>query len=241
MISKLFRSRREIKAIEEKNELEMEIESLKNKIRKMESIIRCKNSLNIDKEKEEKQNEEWKCMEEKLKKYYKENNELRDFLKQNEKIIPRIYLNYNFFMPIEKYFPESRFMEAVEKLKNTGNEYLQNLNENTIEGLSVDRNLKLELKNKLNRFQNLEVNWEIKTYLIKGEKTTRIFTKYRKFINILLNENKEFMGDLLEYNFNKLIDKGYSVGEIDDLKEIYHNYILKFRIEINGKNEEKEE
>ena len=47
----------------------------------------------------------------------------------------------------------------------------------------------------------------------------------------MLSENREFISNLDEYNFDALINKGYSLEEIKELKEIYQNYTLKYRIE----------
>lgn len=87
------------------------------------------------------------------------------------------------------------------------------------------------MKYKLQKFQNLEINWEIKTYLLNGEKISKIYMKYRKFTNILLNENIEFMSQLENYNFDKLINQGFLIDDILKLKEIFLEYKSKYKIE----------
>ena len=44
-----------------------------------------------------------------------------------------------------------------------------------IEYLSVEDSLKLELRRTFEKFQRLEINWEIKTQLLKGEKLSKIY------------------------------------------------------------------
>lgn len=231
MLKKLFISKRESELILEKEMFEIEIEKLKSEIKKKDDFLKCKNSLFIKQEEGKKQEENWQEIEEKLKKYYKENNELRESFKQSDKIISRTYLKFSYLIPIEKYLYEARFKKLVEILKNKGNRYIQHLNEYVIEYLSIEDNLKSDLKRKFEKFKNLEINWEMKTHLLKGEKLSKVYSKYRKFINIMLSENKEFISELEGYNFEDLVNKGYSLDEVEELKQIYQDYILACRIE----------
>ena len=231
MLKKLFKSKRESELILEKELLEIEIEKLKNEIRKKDGFLKCKNSLFIEKDNEKKQEKNWQEIEEQLKKYYTENKELREIIKESEKVISILHLKFNYLIQIEKYLYEARFKELVEILKKKENKFVQDLNEYVIERLSVEDSLKLELKRKFEKFQKLEINWEIKTQLLKGEKLSKIYSKHRKFINIMTNENKEFISDLDEYKFDILVDKSFSLDEIEELKRIYQDYMLKYRIE----------
>lgn len=231
MLGKLFRSKREVELRLEKEILKIEIEKLKNEIRKKDGFLKCKNSLFIEKDNEKKQEKNWEEIEEQLKKYYTENNELRGAIKKSEKIISISHLRFNYLIQIERYLYEARFKELAEILKNKGYKFVQNLNEYVIEHLSIEDTLKLELKKKFERFQKLEIAWEIKTQLLKGEKLSKIYSKHRKFINLMINENKEFISDLDEYNFDILVNKGFSLDDVEELKRIYQDYIAKYRVE----------
>lgn len=230
MLKKLFKSKRESELILEKELLDIEVEKLKNEIRKKDGFLKCKNSLFIEKDNEKKKERNWQEIEEQLKKYYTENNELREIIKKSEKIVSVSCLKFNYLIQIEKYLYEARFKELGEILKKKGYKFVQNLNEYVIEYLSIEDILKLELKKKFEKFQKLEINWEIKTQLLKGEKLSKVYSKHRKFINIILSENKEFISDLDGYNFDIIANKGFSLDEIEELKRIYQDYIAKYRI-----------
>lgn len=230
MLRKLFKSKKEAELILEKELLEIEIEKLRNEIRKKDGFLKCKNILFMEKDNEKKQEKNWQEIEEQLKKYYTENNELREIIKKSEKVISITHLKFNYLIQIEKYLYESRFKELVEILKKKGYKFMQDLNEYVIENLLIEDTLKLELGRKFKKFQRLEINWEIKTQLLKGEKVSKIYSKHRKFVNIMGNENKEFISDLEKYDFYILAKKGFSLDEIEELKKIYQNYILKYRV-----------
>ena len=231
MLKKLFKSKKESQLLLKKELFEIEIEKLKNEIRKKDCFLKCKNSLFTETENKKKQEKNWQEIEEQLKKYHKENNDLRDSLKEIERILPILPLKFNYLIPIEKYLYEVKFKEVVEILRNKGNKFVQNLNEYIVDNLSIEDEIKIYLKNKIKKFENLEINWNLKTHLLKGEKLSKIYSKHRKFTNMMLSENREFISNLDEYNFDALINKGYSLEEIKELKEIYQNYTLKYRIE----------
>lgn len=231
MLGKLFKSKKESELMLKNEMLEIEIEKLKNEIRKKNGFLKCKNSLFIEKDNEKKQEKNWQEIEEQLKKYYTENNELREVIKKSEKVISISHLKFNYLIQIEKYLYETRFKELVEILKKKGHKFIQDLNEYVVENLSIEDTLELELKKKFEKFQKLEINWEIKTQLLKGEKLSKIYFKHRKFTNIMINENKEFVSDLDRYNFDILANKGFTLDEIEELKKNYQDYISKYRIE----------
>ncbi|MEG0514172.1 MAG: hypothetical protein RR523_00935 [Cetobacterium sp.] len=231
MLRKLFKSKKESELMLKNEMLEIEIKKLKNEIRKKDGFLKCKNSLFIEKDNEKKQEKNWREIEAKLKKYYTENNELRGAIKKSEKIISISHLRFNYLIQIERYLYEARFKELAEILKNKGHKFVQSLNEYAIEHLSIEDTLKLELKKKFERFQKLEINWEIKTQLLKGEKLSKVYSKHRKFTNLMISENKEFISDLDGYNFDILVNKGFSLDEIEELKRIHQDYISKYRVE----------
>ncbi|MGL5754948.1 MAG: hypothetical protein ACRCYC_06440 [Paraclostridium sp.] len=230
MLEKLFKSKKKSALRIEKELLEIEIEKLRDEIRKKDGFLKCKNSLFIKKDNEKKQETNWQEIENQLKKYYKENNELREVIKESEKIISISYLKFNYLIQIEKYLYEAKFKELVEILKRKGNKFVQDLSESVIEHLSVEDSLKLELEIKFKKFQRLEINWEIKTQLLKGEKLSKIYSKHRKFKNTMVCENKEFISDLEKYDFDILVSKGFSLYEVEELKKICQDYISKYKV-----------
>ena len=121
----------------------------------------------IETENKKKQEKNWQEIEEQLKKYHKENNNLRDSLKEIERVLPILPLKFNYLIPIEKYLYEVKFKEVVEILRNKGNKFVQNLNEYIVDNLSIEDEIKIYLKNKIKKFENLEINWNLKTHLLQ--------------------------------------------------------------------------
>lgn len=231
-----FKSKREKELLEEQKSLEEVKELLEKELRKAEIRFKCENDLIINKEVQLK-NQNWEEFDKKLKKYHYENNQLKSELKEVEKIVPIFSLNYNYLVKLEKYFIEPKFKHMIATLKLKGIKYVQDLNEITIEQLFIEEEIKIEGKKKYNKFVNFEIPWKIKTYLVKGEKLTKLYVKNRKFINRLSEINIEYVSDLENYNFDNLKEI-YTKEEIEELKKIYMSYLEEQRVNTLSEREE---
>lgn len=226
MLTKLFKSKRTIQLIAEKEMLKNEIEKLKREIRKLDGLLKCKSDIFLKKDEGRR---DWYEMEEKLKSYYKENGILKEQLKERDKILPNLSSKYNYLIPIERYLSGVKLKGVVEILKNIGIEYVQDLDIKLIESLDLEDKVRLNLKNRIEKFHRLEVDWEIKTYLLKGEKIKKIYLKHRRFKDRTSSENLEFMSDLEGYDFESLNSERYLLKEIETIKDLYQNYMKKHK------------
>ena len=75
------------------------------------------------------------------------------------------------------------------------------------------------------------MSWDIVTQLNKGERISKIYSKNRKFINILGEEYIEFMDDLKNYNFDNLVDSGFSAEQIKEFRDKRDEYYLDKRVQ----------
>lgn len=232
MFKNLFKSKNEVELLKESERLKLQVEKLEEELRKKNIFLKCKNTLINDKEIFLKHEKNWNDIEEQLKKFHSENKELKEILKDVEKFISLKTLNYNYLVPIEKYFTENRFKEVISILKKENKNYIQNIDFLTIDQLDVDNTLKENIVKKYNNFISKDIPWDVKTHLIKGEKISKLYQKHRKFLNILTNDNIEYVCDLENFNFNNLSESGYSEDEILTLKTLYDEYIEEYRIKI---------
>lgn len=209
MFTKLFKSKKVIQLTIEKEMLQKEIEKLKNQVRKQNGFLKCKNNILLEED--------------------EKRRELHE-IKENNKIYFNLNSQNNYLIPIEKYLSEVRLKKIVSMLKSIDIEYVQELDINLINNLNLEDKIKSILKNKIEKFDKLEIDWETKTYLFKGEKIKKIYSKHRKFKNKILNENLEFMSDLEKYNFENLSNDGYLLEEIENIKKTYKSYMKKHKI-----------
>ncbi|MGL4539194.1 MAG: hypothetical protein ACRDDH_19285 [Cetobacterium sp.] len=230
MISSLFKSKKVVEAEKDQKILEKEIKRLSLEIVKKDGFLKCKNDLFISKEKAGKKVYDWEKMGDELKKYHEENLVLKKELEKINEILSINCIENHYLIKIEKFLSEARFIEIVNNLKLNGVMYVQCLNNYIIENLVEDEKLKNEIIKRYENFLNGIMNWELKTNLLKGEKITKIYSKYRKVVNILNEKTICYMDELNYDILNRLVESGYSQEEIEVLKDIYDDYEKKYLV-----------
>ncbi|MBM6822012.1 hypothetical protein [Fusobacterium mortiferum] len=128
---------------------------------------------------------------------------------------------------IEKFFSASRFKELANAIIDKGIIYLQDLTLETFDLLSQDIKNITEGKNRFQKYLMKEfIEWEVVTYLNKGERVSKVYNKSRKLTNIFSENDIEFMEDLVKFNFSNLIDFGFKDEQINEFilkrDEYYH-------------------
>ncbi len=230
MISSLFKSKKVVEAEKDQKIMEKEIKRLSLEIVKKDGFLKCKNDLFISKEKAGKKVYDWEKMGDELKKYHEENIALKKELEKINKILSIDCVENHYLIKIEKFLSEIRFSESVNNLKLNGVLYVQCLNDYIIESLVENEKLRSEILKRYKNFLNGIMNWELKTNLLKGEKITKIYSKYRKVINILNEKTICYMDELNHDILDRLVESGYSQEEIKTLKDIYDDYEKKYLV-----------
>lgn len=228
MFGNIFKSKKVKELIEKKEILLEKIERVQNEIRKKDALLKCKNDLINKKEFLDKKesNENWSEMEEALKKFHSENLELRKNIREKGSFLDLSFLKYTYLVPLEKMFPEIRFKNFI----STMNMSIQEFSVEYLESLDIEEKIKKEIENRVLKYHNDIMSWEVKTYLIKGEKLSKLYQKTRKLVNIFSDNYLEYVGDLHNFNFYSLKKYGYKEKEIEEFKKVYLEYLEKNRI-----------
>lgn len=154
-----------------------------------------------------------------IEKNIKDTKEENDRLKQviDEYNLSSKKEKYYYKVDIEKFYSAARFKELANTIVNNGIVYLQDLTLEFFDTLSQDiKNLE-EGKIRFQKFLTKEfIEWEVVTYLNKGERVSKLYSKSRKLVNIFVENDIEFMEDLINFDFSKLVDLGFKDSQIEE-------------------------
>ena len=154
-----------------------------------------------------------------IEKNIKDTKEENDRLKQviDEYNLSSKKEKYYYKVDIEKIYSAARFKELANTIVNNGIVYLQDLTLEFFDTLSQDiKNLE-EGKIRFQKFLTKEfIEWEVVTYLNKGERVSKLYSKSRKLVNIFIENDIEFMEDLINFDFSKLVDLGFKDSQIEE-------------------------
>lgn len=219
---KLFNNKN-IKELEKINlTLSEKLQNLQKELEEKEVLISNYSSLqskpNTDYSKQ------WQLMEKNLRNLQEENRMLKEnFIKLN-RIIPKQQWQYSFLVDLHYFYSANKFVSIREKLLESGVKYLQEINEEMFSTLLKEDRYVQEGLQKFLDYKRGIIDWDVKTFLMKGDKVTKIYQKSRKFLNILSEQNIEFMVDLESFDFQSLNEFGFSQEDIDAFKQKYESY-----------------
>ncbi|MGL5663751.1 MAG: hypothetical protein ACRCW8_08240, partial [Cetobacterium sp.] len=131
---------------------------------------------------------------------------------------------YSFLVDLHYFYSANKFVSIREKLLESGIKYLQEINEEMFSTLLKEDRYVQEGLQKFLDYKKGIIDWDVKTFLMKGDKVTKIYQKSRKFLNILSEQNIEFMVDLESFDFQSLNDFGFTQEDIDAFKQKYESY-----------------
>ena len=127
-----------------------------------------------------------------IEKNIKDTKEENDRLKQviDEYNLSSKKEKYYYKVDIEKFYSAARFKELANTIINNGIVYLQDLTLEFFDTLSQDiKNLE-EGKIRFQKFLTKEfIEWEVVTYLNKGERVSKLYSKSRKLVNIFIEND----------------------------------------------------
>ena len=209
-----------LKKIEELEQIilrkDKEISDLINELDKINQNTTTNNNLN---------SKQLELIEKNIKDTKEENERLKQTI--DEYNLSSKKEKHYYKVDIEKFFTASRFKELANAIIDKGIIYLQDLTLETFDLLSQDIKNITEGKNRFQKYLTKEfIEWEVVTYLNKGERVSKIYNKSRKLTNIFSENDIEFMEDLLKFNFSNLIDFGFKDEQINEFilkrDEYYH-------------------
>lgn len=168
-----------------------------------------------------------------IEKNIKDTKEENDRLKQ---IIDEYNLSskkekHYYKVEIERFFSAARFKELANAIINSGVIYLQDLSLEVFDTLPQDTKNLEEGKNRFQKYLTKEfIEWEVVTYLNKGERVSKLYSKSRKLMNIFIENDIEFMEDLLKFDFSTLKDLGFKDNQIEEFISKRDEYYQERRV-----------
>lgn len=213
-----------LKKIEELEQIilrkDKEISDLINELDKINQNTTTNNNLN---------SKQLELIEKNIKDTKEENERLKQTI--DEYNLSSKKEKHYYKVDIEKFFSASRFKELANAIIDKGIIYLQDLTLETFDLLSQDIKNITEGKNRFQKYLTKEfIEWEVVTYLNKGERVSKIYNKSRKLTNIFSENDIEFMEDLLKFNFSNLIDFGFKDEQINEFVSKRDEYYQERRV-----------
>lgn len=135
--------------------------------------------------------------------------------------------NYYYRVDVERFFYSSKFKDLVAYLKENDINYIEELD---LSGLTGIKNIN-EARLRLEKFKTRKfIEWDILTYMNRGDRVTKVFSKSRKLTNLFADEDIEYMEDVRDYDFSKLLIMNFTPKLIKEFEKIREEYYIERRV-----------
>ncbi|MGL4393423.1 MAG: hypothetical protein ACRCSK_08335 [Fusobacteriaceae bacterium] len=177
-------------------------------------------SINDEKKNQNIQERQVEIYDKNLREIKKENDLLKEKVALMEskciELLPAIKYPYKIF--IDKLFVPTKFKDLLSEFSTANVKFISDIDGSNTNLLSE------EARKILENFYNGICEFEIKLVGVKGERVSRVFSKYRKFCAHLQAGYIEFMSELKDYNFYQLIEYGFKSEQIKEIIQISEEY-----------------
>lgn len=130
----------------------------------------------------------------------------------------------NYRLPIEVLLASTKYSDVLEALQGKGITFVDELNTEDIHIIVEDiKNSDLALS-AIDNFKRGKYCWDVKTYISKGPKLSKIFNRQRKLLGYFSENYMEFLIDLENFDLSKVSELGYSDKQIKDFQEKLREY-----------------
>lgn len=131
---------------------------------------------------------------------------------------------FNYRLPLKVLLSSTKYSDVLDTLEGKGVNFVDEIDIENIQNiLNEVRNADLALTS-INNFNSGKYKWDVKTYISKGPKLSKIFSRQRKLLGYFSENYMEFLIDLEGFDLSIASDLGYSDLQIENLKEILKEY-----------------
>ncbi len=131
---------------------------------------------------------------------------------------------FNYRLPLKILLASSKFSDVLDTLESEGFNFVDEVSTDNIQSIVEGaKNASLALTS-IDDFNNGKYNWDVRTFISKGPKLSKIFTRQRKLLGYFSERYMEFLIDLEDFDLDGVSALGYSHEQIKNLKEMLKEY-----------------
>ncbi|WP_427171138.1 hypothetical protein KST23_01730 [Fusobacterium nucleatum] len=137
---------------------------------------------------------------------------------------------YQYKVELRNFYSEKKFQEVFTLLDEKNILFVNNLKEDDFNDIPKETKNFDDAKQKFLDFKNGKINWDIVTFINKGEKLAKIYSKSKKLVTVFSDLYLEFMDDIVNFDFLSLKSYGFKTPQIEEFIQKRDEYYKEHRI-----------
>ncbi|GLI55173.1 hypothetical protein PM10SUCC1_06880 [Propionigenium maris DSM 9537] len=129
----------------------------------------------------------------------------------------------NYRLPLEVLLASTKYSDVLDALHKENITFVDEVRKDIHTIVEDIKNSDLALS-AIDNFNRGRYCWDVKTYISKGPKLSKIFNRQRKLLGYFSENYMEFLIDLEGFDLNRVSELGYSEKQIKDFQEKIKEY-----------------
>ena len=208
-----------------------QIEDLQNKLKKQEDeILQLKYDIEVITQERDNRvsGKQLEIFERNLKQNIENSKKYRNILLSYNLNPEKI--QYKYKVELKYFYSEKKFDEILSILNEKNIIFVNNLKEEDFNDIPSETKNLDKAKQRFLDYKNEKFDWNIVTFIKKGEKLSKIYSKSKKLMTVFSDLYLEFMDDIANFDFLSLKSYGFKTPQIEEFIQKRDEYYKEYRI-----------
>ena len=208
-----------------------QIEDLQNKLKKQEDeILQLKYDIEVITQERDNRvsGKQLEIFERNLKQNIENSKKYRNILLSYNLNPEKI--QYKYKVELKYFYSEKKFDEILSILNEKNIIFVNNLKEEDFNDIPSETKNLDKAKQRFLDYKNEKFDWNIVTFINKGEKLSKIYSKSKKLMTVFSDLYLEFMDDITDFDFLSLKSYGFKTPQIEEFIQKRDEYYKEYRI-----------
>ena len=208
-----------------------QIENLQNKLKQQEEeILQLKYDLEIVTQERDNRisGKQLEIFERNLKQNMESSKKYRELL-VSYRINPE-KIQYKYKVELRNFYSGKKFQEILNILNEKNILFVDYLKEEDFNDIPKETKNFDEAKQRFLDFKGGKFDWETATFINRGEKVSKIYSKSKKLMTVFSDLYLEFMDDITSFDFMSLKSYGFKTPQIEEFIQKRDEYYKEYRI-----------
>lgn len=139
-------------------------------------------------------------------------------------------IQYKYKVELKNFYSGKKFQEIFNIFDEKNIVYINSIKEEDFHTIPKETKNLDEAKQRYIDFKSGKFDWEIATFINRGEKLSKIYSKSKKLMTIFSDLYLEFIDDIANFDFMSLKSYGFKTPQIEEFIQKRDEYYKESRI-----------
>ncbi|WP_241761727.1 hypothetical protein, partial [Fusobacterium nucleatum] len=137
---------------------------------------------------------------------------------------------YKYKVELRNFYSSKKFQEILNIFSEKNILFVNDIKEEDFNDIPKETKNLDEAKQRFLDFKSGKFDWDIATFINRGEKLSKIYSKSKKLVTVFSDLYLEYMDDIVNFDFMSLKSYGFKTPQIEEFIQKRDEYYKESRI-----------